>query len=443
MERARIPALARFRLVACGVGVAVACGGLVACSSRDSTSAAAGGQSGTGGEVGPAGSGGAGVGGEVGPAGSGGTGVGGDGSGSPIRASYSVGTAPSALALGDFNGDGKLDIAVAYRGNSTHAGGVSVLLNQGQGLYAAGTTYATQAPATSIATASLNGGLQPDLVIADSAVTVLLNVGDGTGRFRTPVDYAAAAAASIAVADLDGDGRPDVAVGGGAIAVLLGGAGGVLGSPIPVGTQTGSTIAIGDLDADGRPDLITASLVSGVIVMRNTGGATFAAPQTYPVSFPLGYAAVSLASSDLTGDGRADIIESWTGKDSGPGLAFVLLTGPSGVPGTAVGYGTGAPIPPSLTAGPRGPGPDMAAVGDIDGDGKSDFVAANSGGVVAVGNIGLSLNHGDGTFAQSKPFLAGTNPVAVAIGDVDGDGKNDLVVANAGSNDVTVLRGPF
>jgi hypothetical protein len=360
-----------------------------------------------------------------------------------MRTTYAAGIAPSALALGDFNGDGKLDIAVANRGDSTHAGGVSVLLNQGQGLYAAGTTYATQAPVTSIATASFNGDSSADLVIADSAVTVLLNVGDGSGRFMAPVNYPAAAAASIAVADLDGDGKVDVAVGGGAIAVLVGGEGGVLGSPIPVGTQTGSTIAIGDLDADGKPDLITANLLSGVITIRNTGGATFAAPQTYPVSFPLGYAAVSLASGDLTGDGRADIIESWTGKDSGAGQAFVLLTSPSGVPGTAVGYSTAALNPNQFTAGPRGTGPDMAAIGDVDGDGKGDFVAANSGGTVTGGDIGLILNHGDGTFAPPKAFPAGINPVAVAIGDVDGDGKNDLVVANAGSNDVTILRGPF
>ena len=250
-------------------------------------------------------------------------------------------------------------------------------------------------------------------------------------------------AGSIAVGDLDGDGRVDVAVGGSAIAVLLGGDGGVLGSPIPVGTQTGSTIAIGDLDADGKPDLITAGIGSGVVVMRSTGGATFAAPQTYPVSFPLGSAGLFVAAGDLTGDGKADIIDSWTGKDTSPGRAFVLLTDASGVPGAAVGYGTGALTPDHFTAGPRGTGPDMAAVGDIDGDGKSDLVAANSGGTVTGGNIGLILNHGDGTFAQPKVFLAGTKPVAVSIGDVDGDGKNDIVVANAVSNDVTVLRAPF
>jgi hypothetical protein len=456
MKRTGIPGFDRFRLATCGVALAVAGGGLVACSNRDINSSAAGGHSGAGGQSETAGTG-----------GTAGTGVGGDSSvshggisgtggingtggasgtggipGTPMRASYATGIAPSALALGDFNSDGKLDIAVAYRGDLTHAGGVSVLLNLGQGVYAAGTTYATQAPATSIATAHFNGDVRPDLVIADSAVTVLLNVGDGTGRFGTPVDYAAAAAASIAVADLDGDGRVDVAVGGGAIAVLLGGEGGVLGSPIPVGAQTGSTVAIGDLDDDGKPDLITAGVVGGVIVMRNTGGATFAAPQTYPVFFPLGYAAVSVAAGDLTGDGKADIIDSWTGKDTGPGQAFVLLTDPSGVPGTPVGYGTGAPNKP-FGAGPRGTGPDMAAIGDIDGDGKNDLVAANSGGALTGGNIGLSLNHGDGTFAQPKVFLAGTNPVAVAIGDVDGDGQNDIVVANAGSNDVTVLRAPF
>ena len=416
----------------------MACGGLVACSNRDANTSPVG--AGVGGESSASSGGTTGTGGLIGAGGASGTG---GIPGTSARATYATGIAPSALALGDFNSDGKLDLAVAYRGDLTHAGGVSVLLNLGQGVFAAGTTYPTRAPATSIATAHLNGDVRPDLVVADSAVTVLLNVGDGTGRFRTPVDYAAAAASSIAVADLDGDGRVDVAVGGGAIAVLLGGDGGVLGSPIPVGTQTGSTIAIGELDADGKPDLITASVVGGVIVMRNTGGGTFAAPQTYPVAFPLGSAAVSVAAGDLTGDGRADIIDSWTGKDTGPGQAFVLLTSPGGVPGTAVGYGTGAPIPANYTAGPRGTGPDMAAVGDIDGDGKNDFVAPNSGGTVTGGNAGLSLNHGDGTFAAPKVLLAGTNPVAVAIGDVDGDGQNDIVVANAGSNDVTVLRAPF
>ena len=126
-----------------------------------------------------------------------------------------------------------------------------------------------------------------------------------------------------------------------------------------------------------------------------------------------------------------------------PGYAIVLLTGASGVPGVAAAYGTGAPVPMNYTAGPPGTGPDFLAIGDVDGDGVNDVVAANSGGTFLPGNIGLCLNHGDGTFGPPRTLVAGMNPIAVAIGDVDGDGTNDIVVANLNSKDVMVFRQPF
>jgi hypothetical protein len=197
------------------------------------------------------------------------------------------------------------------------------------------------------------------------------------------------------------------------------------------------------VDGDGKLDLIVSNPYRSIAVMRNLGQASFAAPQVYSDGVFINFVSLAVATGDLNGDGRPDIVGSWPGKDSGPGVSYVLLTTAAGVPGAATGYNTGAILPPNPTAGPPGTGPNFVAIGDIDGDGAKDLVAANGGGNVTAGNLGICLNHGNGTFAPPRTLTTGMNPIAVAIGDVDGDGANDIVVANRGSKDVTVLRAPF
>jgi DNA-binding beta-propeller fold protein YncE len=90
--------------------------------------------------------------------------------------------------------------------------------------------------------------------------------------------------------------------------------------------------------------------------------------------------------------------------------------------------------PPSF---PVGSSPMSQAVGDLNGDGRADLVVANE----ASNTVSVLLGNGDGTFQPRTDYAAGTNPLGIAVGDFNGDGKVDLVTANFGSKGVSLLLG--
>jgi hypothetical protein len=122
--------------------------------------------------------------------------------------SFDAGDYPQSVAVGDFNGDGTLDLAVANYLSNT----VSVLLGNGDGTFQAARNYAAGSGPDSVAVGDFNGDGLPDLVVASGTVRVLLGNGDGTFQ-TTPVSYVAGGLPiSVAVGDFNGDGSPDLAV---------------------------------------------------------------------------------------------------------------------------------------------------------------------------------------------------------------------------------------
>ena len=177
---------------------------------------------------------------------------------------YATGEGTSALALGDLNGDGKLDLATVNEQNS-----VSVLLNQGDGSFGGKIDYRTGDGNTSVAIGDLNGDATPDLATANayaSTVSVLLNNGDGS--FRAGREYRTARGPkSVAIGDLNGDAKPDLAIADGGcacasvgISVLANRGDGTFRPKVdfPAGRGSG-WVAIGDLNGDGRRDVATAN----------------------------------------------------------------------------------------------------------------------------------------------------------------------------------------
>ena len=235
--------------------------------------------------------------------------------------------------------------------------------------------------------------------------------------------------------DFNGDGALDLAVANYAsdsVSVLLGKGDGTFQPPARYGVGAYPfSVAVGDFNGDGKPDLAVAKYYSAkVSILSGKGDGTFQAA----VHYATGTIPVSVATGDFNRDGKLDLVVANSGSDN----ASVLLGNGDGTFETAANYTVGS-VPVSV------------AVGDFNGDGKPDLAVANFGlkdpGSGVYTNIGVSvlLGQGDGTFQDAFNYDAGTNPVAVAVSDFNGDGESDIAVglasAKAGGDGVSVLLG--
>ena len=346
---------------------------------------------------------------------------------------FAAGAFPDAVAVGDFNGDGIPDLAIAdqYPGNS-----VTVLLSNGTGGFAAapGSPFAVGGNPFSVAVGDFNGDGIPDLVTANSGsnnVTVLL--GNGSGAF-TPAPGSpfsvGTGPAVVAVGDFNGDDIQDLVIanqGSNNITLLSGnGAGGFIpavGSPFAVGSLPVS-LAVGDFNGDGMQDLaVVNSASNNVTVLLGNGGAGFTQAAGSP--FTMGNNPRYVVVGDFNGDGIEDLAA--TDLAFGNNVTVALGNGSGGFTVTAGSpYAVGA-LPFSMV------------VGDFNGDGIQDLVTANN----ASNNLTVLLGNGSGGFtpATGSPFAVGSAPIALAVGDFNGDGIEDIATANESGNNVTMLLG--
>ena len=323
---------------------------------------------------------------------------------------FGAGTNPDSAAVGDFNGDGKMDLAVANEGSDN----VSILLGNGDGTFQAAVNYGAGTDPDSVAVGDFRGDGKLDLVVANyysNNVSVLLGNGDGT--FQAAVNYGVSAPTSVAVGDFNGDGKLDLAVANvfSEVSVLLGNGDGTFQAAVNYGAGAEPAwVAVGDFNGDGKLDLAVANVDSNnVSILLGNGDGTFKAAVNYGV----GTEPVSVAVGDFNGDGKLDLAVANYGSN-----VSVLLGNGDSTFQAAVNYGAGAE-------------PACVAVGDFNGDGKLDLAVAN----VATGNVSVLLGNGDGTFQAAVNYGAGIGE-SVAVGDFNGDGRLDLASPSA---DVSVL----
>lgn len=313
-------------------------------------------------------------------------------------ASYnSGGVAGSSVAIGDVNGDGHPDLVMANECQSStncNNGVISVLLGNGDGTFQPAVSYSAGYVPVAVALGDLNGDGHLDVVVANQnqcsscnngGVSVLL--GNGNGTFQSPVTYSSGggAATSVAVGDVNGDGHPDVVMtnqyqcqscGNGQVSVLLGKGDGTLKTPITYssGGYAALSVAIGDLDGDSNPDLIVTSLcsksykcVDGVVeVLLGKGDGTFRSNGTYSSG---AYGANSVAIADVNGDGKPDLVVDNTCRTTSNcsvGGVSVLLGNGDGTFQNAVTHSSGGESATSI------------AVRDLGNDGRPDLVTSNN-----------------------------------------------------------------
>ena len=349
---------------------------------------------------------------------------------------FPTGSAPGTVAVADLNADGKLDIVTA----NEQSGDATVLLGDGKGGFAQskGSPFTAGHDPNDIAVADYNADGKPDLAFAnheEKHLTVLL--GDGRGGFAPAPNSPFAVETKphthgVAAGDLNGDGNQDLVTDSwqtDQVNILPGdGKGGFRspGSLFSVGKHPYQRLRVSDVNSDGKADIITTNLDGGnVTVLLSDGRGGFKQAKGSP--FACGDSPFNFAVGDVNGDGKPDlaIVNS-------PGST----TDRNGKEGLTVMIGDGSGGFRPLADSPFATGriPNLTAIGDVNGDGINDIAVSSPDG----GNITLFLMSRGGVASNSTIAVSG-KPKGLAMGDVNGDRKADIVVTNNAANAVTVL----
>ena len=363
---------------------------------------------------------------------------------------------PFNVAIGDIDGDGKADmIATNYSSNS-----ISIFRNTSTtgtitaGSFAAKVDFTTGAAPYGIAIGDLDGDGKLDIAVTNNSsapptVSVFRNTATtgviNSGSLAAKVDFAVGAGPiAVAIADLDKDGKPDLAVANNGANTLS-----LLRNTSVSGSLTTASfatkvdlvagnhpfhIAAGDIDGDGKQDLVVPNQAAATVsVFRNTAtiGSLTTASFAAKVDFPTASNPYCVAIGDIDGDGKMDVAVA---NNVGNSVSVLRNTATSG---TITAGSLASKVDFTTAAGPY-----SIAMADINGDGKPDLVTANStaNSVSIFRNTATSGTITTTTFAAKVDFTTGTAPRCIALGDLDGDFKADIATANISANMVSVIR---
>jgi len=353
------------------------------------------------------------------------------------KVDFITGAEPYAVSIGDLDGDGKADLAVANSTSNT----VSVFRNTGSAssiTYAAKVDFISGDGPISVSIGDLDGDGKADLAVTNynsNTVSVFRNTSTGTNiiSFASKVDFTTGIFPySVSIGDLDMDGKADLVVSNlftSAVSVFRNTSSvGSISYDAKVDFPTGAnnySVSIGDLDGDGKADLaVTNSLTATVSLLRNMsspGSINYDAK----VDYATGIGPISVSIGDLDMDGKADLAVA---NVSGNTVSVFRNTSSAG----SISYDAKVDFT-------TGAGPYSISIGDLDGDSKADLAVANGGSNI-VSVLRNNSSSGSISYDAKVDFTTGAAPYSISIGDLDGDGKADLVVANVFSNTVSVLR---
>jgi len=354
---------------------------------------------------------------------------------------FGVGSFPESLVVADFNGDHRPDLAVGCLGSgASESGEISVLLGRGDGTFQDQLTDPVGSDPVAVVTADLNHDGHPDIITTNyysNDISVLLGNGDGT--FQPAESFPAGyGPTGIVVGDFNGDGRVDVAVAdsgnsegdGQGVSILLGNGDGTFQSPVfyPAGTIPWSIVA-GDFTGNGILDLAVANLVSDdVTILIGDGHGGFDPEPAVPIGDPVG-GPISIAAGDFTGDGALDLAVANQTTDT---VSILQGDGRGGFHTSASVSLGGDPLITSM----------QLVAGDFAGNGLSDLAVA-SASLDESDSVSIIPGSSQGMFVVSStiPLGIGLSPSSITTGHFFGAGPLDLAVADADSDQVSLLRG--
>jgi hypothetical protein len=352
--------------------------------------------------------------------------------------SYNIGAVPStfngsvgadAVAVGDFNGDGKQDLAVVHTAENS----IDILLNKGNGTFLPPVSYPTRGvEPLDIIVRDFNGDGKLDIAVTNpgdqannfkSSISIFM--GNGNGTFKPAVTYASGRLnRGLTVGDFWGDGKLDLATTNfldNTVNILRGNGDGTFRAPITVAIpQAPRSLVAGDFDGNGgrAEDLAVVHGTNpndGMTILLGNGNGTFQAPREYAVPptpgdgnpFP-----EFVIAGDLRNSGKTDLVVSLYDHN-----IDVFLGNGNGTFQPAVGYDTGEY-------------PRAVALADVNGDGKKDLVVTNIGALIQneAGSVAVLLGNGNGTFQPAIQYTPVKFPGWVAVGDFNGDGWPDLAL---------------
>ncbi len=401
-----------------------------------------------------------------------------------LATAYSIGASsrPSSITVGDFNNDSLPDIAIPYY----YGDNVGVFLGNDDSHDALQTIYSTGSSAHphSVVVTYLNNDTNLDMVIANSGnQNVGVRLGYGNGTFAIETTYSSGAnflPQYATIGDFNKDNQVDIAVANilnDSINVFLGFENGTFGNPGTYATGDGSQpywISVADFNNDSRLDLAVANSGTnnvGVFLGYNT--VTF--NRQKPSSCGLGVSPQFFVVRDFNNDNRLDIaVADFNNHDVGIHLGYgdgtfapqkIYLTGSNAWPcsiaaadfnndsqldlvvtncysdnvGVFLGHGDGTFGSQKLYSTGNGSVPAFVAVGDFNSDNRLDIVVANYG----TDNLSIFLGYGNGTFSMQATYSTGygSSPNFIVVGDLNSDNNLDIVVANSGSNNIGILCG--
>jgi hypothetical protein len=350
---------------------------------------------------------------------------------SQITSSTGSSSGPWSITIGDFNNDHQLDFAVVNRWSNN----LGVLVGYGNGSFSSQITYTTGSGSSpwSAAVGDLNDDGHPDIAVANSGTSnVGLFYGYGNGSFTTQRSKSTIIPSnpySVAVGDFNDDGRLDIAVANywtNNVGIFLGDENGTFSNQTTYYTGAGSepySIAVGDFNNDSRLDVVVANFGTGNIgIFLGYGNGTFSNQMTF--SSGIDYFLVAVTIGDFNNDDQLDIAVANLGT-------YTV--------GIFLGYGNGTFVSEATYSTGLFSEPYSIVVGDFNNDNRLDIVVAN----YADDNIGVFLGYGNGTFSSQTTYSTkiGTSPTDAVVGDLNNDGRLDIVVTLNSDTGIIVFLG--